>query len=68
LRSFGATGFKQSENHVDWISHTCRTRGSLELFELVAFAVKHEILLVNDNPYSFVLNDNPMSLLQVEER
>lgn len=41
--------------------------GSLELFEkLVAFAAKHEILLVNDNPYSFVLNDNPMSLLQVE--
>lgn len=42
-------------------------RGSLELFEkLVAFAKKHQILLVNDNPYSFVLNDNPMSLLQVE--
>ena len=42
-------------------------RGSLELFEkLVAFAAKHEILLVNDNPYSFVLNDDPMSLLQVK--
>ncbi|MBS7231818.1 aminotransferase class I/II-fold pyridoxal phosphate-dependent enzyme [Flavobacterium psychroterrae] len=42
-------------------------RGSLALFEkLVAFAKKHSILLVNDNPYSFVLNDNPMSLLQVE--
>ncbi len=42
-------------------------RGSLELFEkLVAFAKKHKILLVNDNPYSFVLNDNPISLLQVE--
>ena len=42
-------------------------RGSLELFEkLVAFAKKHNILLINDNPYSFVLNDNPMSLLQVE--
>lgn len=42
-------------------------RGSLELFEkLVAFAKKHDILLVNDNPYSFVLNDKPMSLLQVE--
>ncbi|MES2545844.1 MAG: aminotransferase class I/II-fold pyridoxal phosphate-dependent enzyme [Bacteroidota bacterium] len=43
-------------------------RGSLELFEkLVAFAKKHKILLVNDNPYSFVLNDNPISLLQVED-
>jgi len=42
-------------------------RGSLELFQkLVAFAKKNNILLVNDNPYSFVLNDSPMSLLQVE--
>jgi LL-diaminopimelate aminotransferase len=42
-------------------------RGSLELFaKLVAFAKKHNILLINDNPYSFVLNDKPMSLLQVE--
>ncbi|HQE34331.1 MAG TPA: aminotransferase class I/II-fold pyridoxal phosphate-dependent enzyme, partial [Flavobacterium alvei] len=42
-------------------------RGNLKLFEkLVAFAKKHNILLINDNPYSFVLNDNPMSLLQVE--
>ena len=42
-------------------------RGNLTLFEkLVAFAQKHNILLVNDNPYSFVLNDQPMSLLQVE--
>jgi LL-diaminopimelate aminotransferase len=41
-------------------------RGSLDLFEkLVAFAKKYQILLVNDNPYSFVLNDNPISLLQV---
>ena len=41
--------------------------GSLQLFEkVVAFAAKHEILLVNDNPYSFVLNENPISLLQVE--
>jgi len=42
-------------------------RGSLELFsKLVTFAKKHQLLLVNDNPYSFVLNDNPISLLQVE--
>ena len=41
--------------------------GSLALFEkLVAFAKKYNILLINDNPYSFVLNDNPISLLQVE--
>ena len=42
--------------------------GSLQLFEkLVSFAKKHAILLVNDNPYSFVLNDNPISLLQVAD-
>jgi len=42
-------------------------RGSLELFgKLIAFAKKHNILLINDNPYSFVLNDKPMSLLQDE--
>jgi aspartate/methionine/tyrosine aminotransferase len=41
--------------------------GNLSLFEnLVAFAKKYHILLVNDNPYSFVLNNNPMSILQVE--
>ncbi|WP_343626743.1 pyridoxal phosphate-dependent aminotransferase [Flavobacterium lindanitolerans] len=43
------------------------TGGSLELFErLVAFAKRHQIVLVNDNPYSFVLNDNPISIFQIE--
>ncbi|WP_395077672.1 pyridoxal phosphate-dependent aminotransferase [Flavobacterium sp.] len=41
--------------------------GNLDLFKkLVAFAKKHQILVVNDNPYSFVLNDNPISILQVD--
>lgn len=44
------------------------TGGSLELFErLVAFAKRHQIVLVNDNPYSFVLNDNPISIFQIED-
>lgn len=44
------------------------TAGSLELFErLVAFAKRHQIVLVNDNPYSFVLNDNPISIFQIED-
>jgi len=30
---------------------------------LIAFAKKHKILLVNDNPYSFILNQNPTSIL-----
>lgn len=32
---------------------------------LVRFAQEHNIVVVNDNPYSFIINDNPMSLLQV---
>ena len=37
-----------------------------KMFEqLVAFAKKHQLLLIHDNPYSFILNDNPMSLLAV---
>lgn len=37
-----------------------------DLFErLVAFAQKHQILLVNDNPYAFILNDQPKSILSV---
>ncbi len=33
---------------------------------LVAFAKANQILLVNDNPYSFILNENPQSILAVE--
>tara|TARA_R110002049_G_scaffold308754_1_gene513925 strand:+ start:69064 stop:70209 length:1146 start_codon:yes stop_codon:yes gene_type:complete len=34
--------------------------------DLVAFAKKHHILIVNDNPYSFVLNETQTSILSVE--
>jgi len=38
-----------------------------EMFiQLIAFAKKHNILICHDNPYSFILNDSPMSLLSVE--
>jgi aspartate/methionine/tyrosine aminotransferase len=41
--------------------------GSKELFEqLVAFAKNNNILLVHDNPYSFILNNHPQSLLAVD--
>ncbi|MEG1579812.1 MAG: aminotransferase class I/II-fold pyridoxal phosphate-dependent enzyme [Bacteroidaceae bacterium] len=39
----------------------------IETYEkLVAFAKKHHIIIVNDNPYSFILNEHPISLLQIE--
>ncbi len=34
--------------------------------DLISFAKENNILLVHDNPYSFILNDEPMSILQVE--
>lgn len=38
-----------------------------QLFEkIIAFAKQHNILVVHDNPYSFILNDRPMSLLELE--
>ena len=40
----------------------------LDLFRrIVAFGREHNILIIHDNPYSFILNDNPMSLLQVDD-
>lgn len=37
-----------------------------QFFEkLVAFAKKHQILIVHDNPYSFILNESPESLLSI---
>ena len=43
-------------------------RATRELYEkIVAFAQKHNIVVVNDNPYSFILNkDEHLSILQVE--
>ncbi len=38
----------------------------METFEkLVDFAKKHDILVVNDNPYSLILNEHPLSIMQV---
>ncbi|HPL75955.1 MAG TPA: aminotransferase class I/II-fold pyridoxal phosphate-dependent enzyme [Paludibacteraceae bacterium] len=40
---------------------------SVELFEkLVAFGKKHNIIICNDNPYSFILNDRKLSILSVD--
>ncbi len=39
----------------------------IEVFKtLIPFAKKHNILIVHDNPYSFILNDEPVSLLSVD--
>jgi aspartate/methionine/tyrosine aminotransferase len=42
-------------------------KGSMDLYrKLVAFSRKHGILLCNDNPYSFILNNDYISLLAVD--
>jgi len=41
---------------------------SMQLFEeLVAFGHRHGIVICHDNPYSFILNDNPLSILNVPD-
>ena len=53
-----------------WVNYPNMPTGASatpELFEkLVAFGKKHGIVICNDNPYSFILNDNHLSILQVE--
>jgi LL-diaminopimelate aminotransferase len=52
-----------------WVNYPHMPTGQLptkELFEkLVAFGTKHNILICHDNPYSFILNNHPQSLLSV---
>ncbi|HZJ80057.1 MAG TPA: aminotransferase class I/II-fold pyridoxal phosphate-dependent enzyme [Dysgonamonadaceae bacterium] len=53
-----------------WVNYPNMPTGAnatIELFEqLVAFGKKHSIVICHDNPYSFILNDTPLSILQVE--
>lgn len=53
-----------------WVNYPNMPTGanaSVELLEkLVAFAKKHNIVVVNDNPYSLILNRKPLSIMQVE--
>lgn len=53
-----------------WVNYPHMPTGSLaneKVFsDLVRFGKKHQILIVNDNPYSFILNDSPASILATE--
>lgn len=59
-----------SKVKIMWLSYPHMPTGAKptrELFTtLIAFAKKHEILLVNDNPYSFVLNTDYLSILELD--
>jgi LL-diaminopimelate aminotransferase len=45
---------------------TGRVASKEELKELVDLAREHQFLIVNDNPYSLILNEAPLSILSVE--
>lgn len=53
-----------------WVNYPHMPTGAnalTETFEkLVAFGKKHQIVIVNDNPYSFILNKKPLSILQID--
>jgi aspartate/methionine/tyrosine aminotransferase len=53
-----------------WINYPNMPTGAkadLQFFEkVVAFGKKHQILICNDNPYSFILNDEQLSIFQVD--
>jgi len=52
-----------------WVNYPNMPTGanaSVELFErLIAFGKRHDIIICHDNPYSFILNDKPMSILSL---
>lgn len=59
-----------SKVKIMWVNYPHMPTGSTPdefLFnKLISFAKKYDILIVNDNPYSFVLNENPRSILAVD--
>jgi LL-diaminopimelate aminotransferase len=59
-----------SKVKVMWVNFphmpTGRTASRDELKELIDLARKNQFLIVNDNPYSMILNKNPMSILSID--
>ena len=53
-----------------WINYPNMPTGknsNIEFFKKIYdFAVSNDILVINDNPYSFILNDKPLSFLSVD--
>ncbi len=59
-----------SKVKIMWVNYPHMPTGTVttnELFkDLIAFAKTHEIVVINDNPYAFILNDEPRSILAVD--
>lgn len=58
-----------SKVKVMWVNYPHMPTGQVPvnaLFEkIIAFGKKHNILICHDNPYSFILNETPASLLRI---
>ncbi|AWW29917.1 aminotransferase [Echinicola strongylocentroti] len=65
LETLASTGIK-----LMWVNYPHMPTGAnapkQTLEKLVAFAKRHQILLVNDNPYSFILTNEPESILSID--
>lgn len=65
LEAMDLTGVK-----IMWTNYPNMPTGAnaqIETYQkIVDFARRHNILVVNDNPYSLILNDKPLSILQIE--
>ena len=59
-----------SKVKIMWVNYPHMPTGPNAMKEtfikLITFGKKHQILIVNDNPYSFILNNTPISILQVD--
>lgn len=67
--------FDELEKHdlskvkIMWVNYPHMPTGASAIKDtyekLIAFGKKHHILIVNDNPYSFILNNSPKSILEI---
>lgn len=59
-----------SKVKIMWLNYPSMPVGKIATKEqfkkLISFAKKNKILLINDNPYSFILNEKPLSILSIE--
>lgn len=59
-----------SKVKIMWVNYPHMPTGAkadLDLFQkLITFGKKHNIIIAHDNPYSFILEDNPKSIFQIE--
>ena len=59
-----------SKAKIMWLNYphmpTGASASKVAFQKAIAFAKKHELLIVHDNPYSFILNDRPQSILEIK--